>query len=192
MPTPGPLAACARGKNAGGRCRARSATASAGSSAPRPAPSACTKTSPPRRWSRCRPSVRRRPPAHRLHRDGLSVDALSLSRAAGRRGSSCAIVPAEDDLTVRTDRVLDAIDDTTAVVAFSHVLFRTSYIMDAAAIVRRAHEVGAAVDSRHLSVGRDRPARRRRARRRLRGRRLLEVALRRSWERVSLHPPRSC
>src|SRR5436189_2317166 len=39
--------------------------------------------------------------------------------------------------------MLDAIDRTTAVVAFSHVLFRTSYVMDAAAIVARAHEMGA-------------------------------------------------
>ena len=41
--------------------------------------------------------------------------------------------------------MLDAIDDATAVVAFSHVLFRTSYIMDAAPIVERARAVGAAV-----------------------------------------------
>ena len=55
------------------------------------------------------------------------------------------VVPAEDDLTVRTDRFLDAIDGSTAVVAFSHVLFRTSYIMHAAEIARRAREVGATV-----------------------------------------------
>ena len=30
------------------------------------------------------------------------------------------------------ERMIDAIDETTAAVAFSHVLFRTSYIMDAA------------------------------------------------------------
>src|SRR5207249_8517327 len=35
-------------------------------------------------------------------------------------------------------------DGSTAIVAFSHVLFRTSYIMDAAAIIARAREVGAA------------------------------------------------
>ncbi len=52
-------------------------------------------------------------------------------------------MPAEDDLTVSTERMLDAIDETTAIVAFSHVLFRTSYIMDADAIVRRARQVGA-------------------------------------------------
>ena len=68
-----------------------------------------------------------------------------LFRAQESNGFELRVVPAEDDLTIRTERLLDAIDETTAVVAFSHVLFRTSYIMDAAAIVTRAHEAGAAV-----------------------------------------------
>jgi kynureninase len=55
------------------------------------------------------------------------------------------MVPGDPDLTVATDRILEAIDDRTAVVAFSHVLFRTSYIMDAAAIVKKAHAAGARV-----------------------------------------------
>ena len=66
-----------------------------------------------------------------------------LYRAQQAAGFELRIVPAEDDLTVSTDRLLEAIDESTAVVAFSHVLFRTSYIMDADAIVRRAREVGA-------------------------------------------------
>src|SRR5207244_12758459 len=68
-----------------------------------------------------------------------------LCRAQQPLGVDVTIVPAEDDLTVRTDRFLDALDDTAAVAAFSHVLFRTSYIMDAAAIAKRAREVGASV-----------------------------------------------
>src|SRR3989449_1617401 len=68
-----------------------------------------------------------------------------LFRGQEANGFELRVVPAEDDLTIRTDRMLDTIDQTTAVVAFSHVLFRTSYIMDAAAIVARGHEVGAAV-----------------------------------------------
>jgi len=68
-----------------------------------------------------------------------------LFRAQEANGFELRVVPGDDDLTVRADRMLDAIDETTAVVAFSHVLFRTSYIMDAAAIVTRAHEAGAAV-----------------------------------------------
>src|SRR5947207_3633873 len=70
---------------------------------------------------------------------------IYLYRAQQAAGFELRIVPAEADLTVRTERVLDAIDDSTAVVAFSHVLFRTSFIMDAAAIVARAHERGATV-----------------------------------------------
>jgi kynureninase len=58
-------------------------------------------------------------------------------------GFELATVPAENDLSVSTERLIDAIDERTAIVAFSHVLFRTSYIMDAAAIIARAHEVGA-------------------------------------------------
>ena len=57
---------------------------------------------------------------------------IYLYRAQQAAGFELHVVPAEDDLTVRTERMLDAIDETTAVVAFSHVLFRTSYIMDAA------------------------------------------------------------
>ena len=69
---------------------------------------------------------------------------IHLYRAQHAAGFELHIVPAEDDLTISTDRVLEAIDESTAVVAFSHVLFRTSYIMDAEAIIRRAREVGAA------------------------------------------------
>jgi len=70
---------------------------------------------------------------------------IHLFRAQQAAGFELRVVEAEDDLTVRTDRLIDAIDETTAVVAVSHVLFRTSFIMDAAAIVRRAHDVGATV-----------------------------------------------
>ena len=66
-----------------------------------------------------------------------------LYRAQQAAGFELVIVPGEDDLTIRTERMLEAIDESTAVVAFSHVLFRTSYIMDAEAIVRRARDVGA-------------------------------------------------
>jgi len=68
-----------------------------------------------------------------------------LFRGQEANGFELRVVPPEHDLTIRTERLLDAIDDTTAIVAFSHVLFRTSYIMDAAAIVARAHAAGAAV-----------------------------------------------
>ncbi len=68
---------------------------------------------------------------------------IYLYRAQQAAGFELHVVPSEDDLTIRTDRMLDAIDEATAVVAVSHVLFRTSYVMDVAAIAARARAVGA-------------------------------------------------
>lgn len=70
---------------------------------------------------------------------------IHLFRAQQAAGFELDVVGGEDDLSVATDKLLNAIDRSTAVVAVSHVLFRTSYIMDAAAIVARAHDAGAQV-----------------------------------------------
>ena len=43
------------------------------------------------------------------------------------------------------ERMLAAIDETTLLVPFSHVLFKSGFLQDAKAIVERAHEVGAMV-----------------------------------------------
>jgi len=74
---------------------------------------------------------------------------------AKRLGARIVVVPASSDgLGVDMDRLLGAIDERTALVAVSHVLFRSAYILDVAAICRRAREVGARVslDAFH-SVG---------------------------------------
>jgi kynureninase len=70
---------------------------------------------------------------------------------APRLGARMVVVPADDALHVDTDRLLAAIDERTRLVSVSHVLFRSAYIMDVEAIVRRAHEVGAlvALDAYH-------------------------------------------
>src|SRR6185503_6178867 len=70
---------------------------------------------------------------------------IYLYREQQTRGLELTVVPCEDDLSVRAERIIDAIDESTAVVALSHVLFRTSFIVDAAAVVARAHEAGARV-----------------------------------------------
>jgi kynureninase len=70
---------------------------------------------------------------------------IHLYRAQQAHGFELGIVPAESDLTVRVERLVEAIDERTALVSLSHVLFKTSYIMDAAPVVARAREVGAAV-----------------------------------------------
>jgi kynureninase len=46
---------------------------------------------------------------------------------------------------VNTERLLDAIDDETLIVPISHVIFRSAFIQDVAAIVEKAHRVGAYV-----------------------------------------------
>ena len=73
---------------------------------------------------------------------------IYLFRAQEANGFELRVVPGASDgggLRIDTGRLLEAIDETTAVVAISHVLFRTSYIVDAAAIARRAREVGATI-----------------------------------------------
>ena len=55
------------------------------------------------------------------------------------------MVKTDDGITVPTDRLLDAIDEQTLIVPVSHVIFRSSYINDAKAIIDKAHKVGAHV-----------------------------------------------
>ena len=73
---------------------------------------------------------------------------------ARRLGARIVVVPSDDGLTIDTQRLLDAIDERTRLVAISHVLYKSAFIMDAEAICRRAHETGALVslDAFH-SVG---------------------------------------
>ena len=48
-------------------------------------------------------------------------------------------------ITVPVDKLVDAIDERTLLVPTSHVLFKSSYLQDARAIVEKAHKVGAHV-----------------------------------------------
>jgi kynureninase len=60
-------------------------------------------------------------------------------------GARVHMVKTDDGITVPTERLLDAIDDRTLLVPISHVIFRSAYIQDAAAIIEKAHKVGAHV-----------------------------------------------
>jgi kynureninase len=60
-------------------------------------------------------------------------------------GARVHMVKTDDGVHVPTDRMLDAIDDETLLVPISHVIFRSSYIQDARAIIEKAHKVGAHV-----------------------------------------------
>lgn len=65
--------------------------------------------------------------------------------AQRRRGAEIVEVRSPDGMTVPTEALLAAIDERTLLVPISHVLFKSAYLQDAQAIVRRAHEVGAKV-----------------------------------------------
>lgn len=54
-------------------------------------------------------------------------------------------VKSDDGITVPLERMLSAIDESTLLVPFSHVLFKSAFLQDAKAIIDRAHEVGALV-----------------------------------------------
>jgi len=60
-------------------------------------------------------------------------------------GARVHMVKTDDGITVPTERLLDAIDETTLLVPVSHVIFRSAYINDAKAIIEKAHKVGAYV-----------------------------------------------
>jgi kynureninase len=94
-------------------------------------------------------------------RDAIVMTALdfpsvryAVEGMAARFGARVVTVPSDDGTGIELDRLLEAIDERTRLVAVSHVLFRSAYIMDANAIVERAHAVGALVmlDAFH-SVG---------------------------------------
>jgi selenocysteine lyase/cysteine desulfurase len=66
-------------------------------------------------------------------------------RAFGRYGAVVRVVPSVDGRTIDAARVAEAIDERTQLVLVSHATFATGALLDVAAIVRRAREVGALV-----------------------------------------------
>jgi kynureninase len=70
---------------------------------------------------------------------------LYIYYALERAGARVVTVPSEDGISVPIERLLEAIDEETLLVAVSHVIFRSSFIQDLKAITDRAHEVGAMV-----------------------------------------------
>ena len=91
-------------------------------------------------------------------RDAIVTTALDFpsvryvyDQLGARLGARVVEVPSSDGLTIDTDRLLAAIDERTRLVAISHVLFRSAFIVDVEAVCRKAREVGAlvALDAYH-------------------------------------------
>jgi kynureninase len=62
-----------------------------------------------------------------------------------RQGARIELVPSDNSVRFNLEKFLAAIDETTLLVPISLVLFRSSAIVDAQAIIDRAHQVGAHV-----------------------------------------------
>jgi kynureninase len=62
-----------------------------------------------------------------------------------RNGARIELVPSNDMVRFDLDKFLAAIDESTLLVPISQVLFRSAYIVDARAIIQKAHRVGAHV-----------------------------------------------
>jgi kynureninase len=84
-------------------------------------------------------------------RNKLLTDALNfpsnnyICHSLERAGARVVNVASPDGFTLPVERILEAIDEETALVSVSHVAFRSSYVQDLATITERAHAVGAMV-----------------------------------------------
>jgi kynureninase len=84
-----------------------------------------------------------KPPRNRVVFSDMEFPSVKYFWQA-QKGVEIDIVPS-DGVTVPVERTLAAIDERTLLVPMSHVLFRSAFIQDAAAIIRHAHSVGATV-----------------------------------------------
>ena len=70
----------------------------------------------------------------------------AVEAMAARLGARVVTVEGEaDGLSVSEDAICAAVDERTALLAVSHVLFRSAHVLDAARLVRHAHAHGALV-----------------------------------------------
>lgn len=60
-----------------------------------------------------------------------------------RSRAEVAVVPSGDGIVVDAERLIDLIDERTSIVSISHILFKSAFIHDAAAIAEKARRVGA-------------------------------------------------
>ncbi|MDQ6651417.1 MAG: aminotransferase class V-fold PLP-dependent enzyme [Acidobacteriota bacterium] len=87
------------------------------------------------------------PPRNKIVYSELNFPSVMYVYEAHARNDQLRIhtVASDDGMTVPLERFLEAIDEETLLVPFSHVLFKSGFLQDAQAITERAHEVGALV-----------------------------------------------
>ena len=70
---------------------------------------------------------------------------MYLFEGFARYGAEPVYVPSADSIRTDLQPLLDAIDERTVLVPLSYVLFKSAYIQNAAAVIEKAHRVGARV-----------------------------------------------
>ncbi len=70
---------------------------------------------------------------------------LYLADQQRARGAEIVTVKSDDGVTIEQGKLLNAIDECTALVVISHVLFKSAFIQDVAAVAQRAHAMGARI-----------------------------------------------
>lgn len=84
------------------------------------------------------------PPRTRIVTDAMHFPSvLYLLHERRRDGAELVVVPSDDGIDVDTQHVVEAIDSRTAVVCLAHVLFKSAYVHEVAAIAEKARRVGA-------------------------------------------------
>ena len=78
------------------------------------------------------------------------IEALTSAKAqpaSGEQGENARVedVPSDNRVAAPIDRLVDAIDERTALVPVSLVLFRSACVQDVAPVIEKAHRVGARV-----------------------------------------------
>src|SRR5215831_6703303 len=87
-----------------------------------------------------------RPPRNKVVMTELEFPSIQYFYHEQRRfGARVELVPSSDPVRFDLEAFLAAIDETTLLVPISLVLFRSSFIVNAKAIVEKAHRVGARV-----------------------------------------------
>jgi kynureninase len=96
------------------------------------------------------------PPRDRIVMTELDFPSVRYvyDQLAPKLGATVVVVPSDDGVSIDEERLIAEIDERTALVAISHVLFRSAFIVDVERICAHAHSVGALVslDAFH-SVG---------------------------------------
>src|SRR5215469_1071257 len=87
-----------------------------------------------------------RGPRNKIVMTGLEFPSIQYFYHEQRRqGARVELVPSDDPVRFDLQKFLAAIDETTLLVPISLVLFRSSFIVNARAIIEKAHRVGAHV-----------------------------------------------